>query len=203
MNITIPTELFIKITLDDKEVVPFRKSHSLVRNYYRSLMNCTMGMANTVVLSTQVVDTGGTNRENAVGRMFYYDGNTVSVPTNNSTYGIQVGSGSTAEAYTDNKLATQILSGSIAGKLTYATMSLTYGGVAPTKTRTITRTFINNSGGDVSVNEVGYVVGFVTGFAPTTYWYILYARDVLTSTITVADESTLGVQYTFSYTFPT
>lgn len=109
-----------------------------------------------------------------------------------STYGIMVGSGTTAEGISDTALATKIAHGTSAGQLQYGAM--TYGAPSTTSTTTtfrFTRVFTNASGNTVTVEEIGLVFG---SGSP-----ILVARD-LTGTITITNGQQLTVNYDFTTT---
>ncbi|RLG84148.1 MAG: hypothetical protein DRO39_07805 [Thermoprotei archaeon] len=108
-------------------------------------------------------------------------------------YGILVGAGDTPVTLDDHTLATLIRHGDEAGKLHYNATTVedlvrTDGGIQ----FKIVRTFSNNSGGDITVKEVGLAIrcNNVAGTA-----YILLARDVLASAVTVPNGSTLTVRY--------
>lgn len=187
MEKIITPKLFIKIDLDGKTVVPYRESHSFVSNYYSMITNFAMG------ITRSDTDTSGVAQATSYLTMYL-----------RPYFGIiQVGSSNVAEDYDDYKLGDLIASGTSSGNLLSGTQLLSFGGTPPIKTRTITQTFINNSGGSVGVNEVGFVAYHLVSVSPTTYYSFLIARDVLDSTIDVADETTLNVAYTFSYSFPT
>lgn len=109
-----------------------------------------------------------------------------------STYGIMIGSGTTAEAVTDTALAVKIAHGTGSGQLQYGTV--TYGAPSTTATTTtfrFTRVFTNGSGGTVTVEEIGLVFG---SGSP-----ILGARD-LTGTISITNGQQLTVNYDFTTT---
>lgn len=117
-----------------------------------------------------------------------------------SHYGIQVGTGVTAESISDTALVTQIAHGTGSGQLQYG--SMTYG--APTTTATTTtfrstRVFTNASGNTVTVQEIGLVSsgGVYTGAGSTRSF--LLVRD-LTGAVAVTDGQQLTVNYDFTTT---
>ena len=118
-------------------------------------------------------------------------------------YGILVGSGTSAESFEDYVLQTLIAEGTGAGQLNYvATDVPTKSYVAGTKTWTITwiRYMNNNSGGDVSVNEVALVTrGEIAGLS-NVRWAM--SRDKLGATVTIPNTGQLKVTYSLSLTFP-
>ncbi|MDO9580605.1 MAG: hypothetical protein Q7J06_08565 [Bacteroidales bacterium] len=111
-----------------------------------------------------------------------------------SKIGIQVGIGVGAVTPTDTALATRILHGTQAGRLEYGGCELV--GIAfadPNGQFTTRRYFTNNSGGAITVNEVGiYSVG-------TDYdsyaWPFLIARDLVSPGVAVANTQLLRVSY--------
>lgn len=79
-------------------------------------------------------------------------------PANQSYYGIQIGTGITAPAIADFTLETQIAHGAVATQMQYGTCSVQSAGiVGATMEMTITRAFVNASGGLITVKEVGLV----------------------------------------------
>ena len=118
------------------------------------------------------------------------------------TWGIEVGSGSTAWSFEDFILATKIANGTGGGQLSYISHDVSEQSyVAGTKTFSIkhVRYFNNNSGGNVSVNEVGIVAqGDVNG----DLVLFLVERTVLDSTVTIPNTGQLKVAYTISLVYP-
>jgi len=115
-----------------------------------------------------------------------------------TTNGILVGSGTNAESFEDYALQTLIANGTGAGQLSYVLSELAVASYeAGTKTWTITlvRYMNNNSGGNVSVNEVALNSGEMGGTA-------CYTRDKLGSTVTIPNTGQLKVTYTIQLTYP-
>ncbi len=112
--------------------------------------------------------------------------------------GIVVGSGTNAESFEDYVLQTLIVSGALGGQLDYAQqLAPALTNPALILTDTLIRYFNNNSGGNVSVNEVGIISKQMI-----SYDDILMVRDKLTSTVTVPDTGQLKVTYTVELTYP-
>jgi hypothetical protein len=107
------------------------------------------------------------------------------------TLGIAVGSGTTAVTIDDYQLATQIAHGLSAGQLSYGATTFN-APVTSGQSRyfEVVRTFTNNSGGTVTVREIGLISRNEAG----TYSF-LSLRDVLASAIEVADTKVLTVTY--------
>lgn len=124
----------------------------------------------------------------------------LNAPDNDSSYGIVVGSGSTPVSPTDYKLASQISHGTGTEQLDYEAHTVTSSYSDTSSYFEIARAFINRSGGDVVVREVGLIA--------RNYWKdvgginvdvkFLVARDVLPSPVTVKNLSSLTVRYRIS-----
>jgi len=116
----------------------------------------------------------------------------------NQSFGIQVGSGTT-KSINDTALDSLIANGSGSGQLSYGAMSITS---PTTNTSTnqgslsVSRSFTNNSGGSVTVSEVGVVVQ--TYAANQNFYSIFVIHDILSSPITLANTQVLTVTYIFS-----
>ncbi|MGC9113289.1 hypothetical protein [Acidilobus sp.] len=133
----------------------------------------------------------------------------INAPAGNNTYGIVVGSGSNTVSPTLVSLAAPITNGTGAGQLQYQAMSFSSGVTVSGNTTsfTLSRSFVNSSGGTVTVSEIG-IIAYVSGFAMTNVStnssvssdYFLLAYDVPSSAITVQNGQTLQITYTFSVT---
>jgi hypothetical protein len=111
---------------------------------------------------------------------------------NVDTYGILVGTGTTAPTIDDYRVETKISHGTGAGQLQYSAVA--FG--APTSDGTvshftITRDFSNASGSPITVREAGLVVRFER--MGSGYGYYLTIRDAVN--ITIPDGETLTVNY--------
>jgi hypothetical protein len=123
------------------------KANSLVIAMARLLM------VQITSTSQSIVDMGGTTRTNAI----HANNMRVNSPANDNTYGIMVGTSSTAVAVTDTALGARIAHGTGAGQLSYGAMTFD-----PTTTTSgssvffnCMRVFTNNSGADITIEEVG------------------------------------------------
>jgi hypothetical protein len=113
---------------------------------------------------------------------------------NDNSYGIQVGTGIAAVTITDSHLQTLIANGNAGGQLSYGSVSC--GAVAivgSTAKFTIARTLTNNSGADITVNEVGLMC--MNGGTTTKY----FVEHTLL-TFTIANGTSGTVTYTISVT---
>jgi len=161
---------------------------------FLKLLNCHMEHAyNVDHTGPQVTDTSNTAQTIAfspyTAKAFF----AVDAPEDDDTYGIVVGSSNAAEANTDYKLGTQISDGTAAGELDYGAHVWTDAQVVGANVDLqIQRTFINNSGGNVTVEECGI-------YAESSNYYFCIIRDV-TGTVTIADNQTLTVDYTIRTT---
>jgi len=110
-----------------------------------------------------------------------------------ASYGIQVGTGTTANSTSTYALASQIANGTSSGQLSYErhTYALNPSGTIAI----VTRSFSNNSCASITVSEVGLVWK-----SNTNGYTFMMLRDVLSSPLTVANGSVLTAQYTISIT---
>jgi len=112
-----------------------------------------------------------------------------------TTIGIVAGTGAVAPTINDYALGTLIAHGVGAGQLSYSAMTFgTPAADASTSHFTCTRNLANNSGGAITVNEIGlYVKAYETPTYTTTYHMIL--RDVIGGGINVPNGQTLTINY--------
>lgn len=175
--------------------------HSWTRNYYNWIFSQMSGIpyADGVFGAGNLnhKDTGGTIRTSAVNAMYsttvtYWRGVAA-----DDTYGIQVGIGTNAEDFEDYKLQTKIANGVGAGQLSYVLQEVaTKAWAAPDFTTTHARYFNNNSGGAITVNEVGFAPKIVANY-PT-----IITREKLGAGVAVPDTGQLKVTYTITLTYP-
>lgn len=113
------------------------------------------------------------------------------------TYGIVCGLGTNAAANTDNSLQTQVKTGTATNQMSYSAMSYLTTAANGTNIDLLwSRTFINTSGGDVAVKEIGM---YVSGYDTATFQrFICIIRDL--STNTVANGNSLVIQYIYRTT---
>jgi len=137
--------------------------------------------------STAMVDTGGTPRTTSLIERFRADAGAAI-----TTHGIRVGTGTTAVAIGDFALVTSIAEGIGAGQLSHGATSVgTPSTIGSSRQFTIARTFTNNSGASITVNEVGLICNDITGL-----WFFLVERSLLT--FAIANGSSATVTYTIS-----
>jgi hypothetical protein len=175
----------------------WRKSRSFVIAYLQHIDSALAHAYGSPLLSVSIKDTGGVIRTIPGGS----DAKTIMAcfaPDNDDTYGIVVGTGTTAPTNTDYNLGAKIAHGTGAGQLDYGAHSRT----APTVVGAnvdyvISRSFYNGSGASITVNEIGIIVStYDTGVFQR---FFLIVRDVI-APVTVNDTQTLTVQYTWRTT---
>jgi len=116
--------------------------------------------------------------------------------------GIVVGTGTAAESFEDYKLDTKIANGVGAGQLSYIvsdTHVITYTAATKVLKDELVRYLNNNSGGDITVNEVGIICNGYVGQSAKQW---LQVRDKLAAGVTVPDTGQLKVTYTIQLTYP-
>lgn len=107
--------------------------------------------------------------------------------------GIVVGTDNTAVAMTNYALGTLITSGGGAGQLNYGAVSVSVSSTAgSTRSFTISRLFTNNSGGDITVQEVGLYC-----FVASSQYFCI---DRTISTKLIANTASATAIYTISIT---
>jgi len=115
----------------------------------------------------------------------------------NSTSGIVVGTGTSGFTFEDFQLGTPILSGSAAGQLAYSSHEPIVVGYNETSSRfsaDYIRFFNNNSGGTITVSEIGLVSAIIV----PTGARVMVCRDALSTTLPIPDSGQLKVTYTFT-----
>ena len=149
------------------------EGHSWLKQWVQ-ILNCHMGQLDVAT----VLDTASANQTvrtpgNGAGGV----GPKADAAAADDAFGIQVGTGTTALTRDDNILATKINEGAAAGQLNYQAMVFSpVLNIAGGKRISLSRQFNNNSGGTITVNEIGLVVeqGLVAG---TGFFLIL--RDLV------------------------
>ena len=118
----------------------------------------------------------------------------------NSSFGIMLGSGTDAVITTDDNIVTPITHGTSSGQLeylgTFSPLDVTV--VSSTASFMIERLFLNSSGGDVTVKEIGMYSLGVPSSGTYRLWCI--ARDLVSPAVTVANGEYLKVSYTIQVT---
>jgi len=212
LHIPMP-EAFIEVEVRDKYgyVIQRQKqrSHSWTRNAYNMMFTNLAGLnADDAAVfgagKLNIKETDGNIQEGEYPVAQYtssMEGTTYGYRAGaaDASKSIIVGSGTNAESFEDYALQTPIAEGNGAGQLNHvATEPHSESYAALVFTNEWVRYFNNNSGGNVSVNEVALVADIKFGITRT----ILTSRDKLASTVTVPDTGQLKVTYTIQLTYP-
>jgi hypothetical protein len=213
------SETFWELEVKDKDgkVIQSLKqrSHSWVRNAY-NLMFCYLAgkdLSNSGFGAgyLSLKDTSNGIRYGA-GPVCLNQSSTVDstsmgyrAPAGNDAYGILVGSGTNPEDFESYALHVKIANGTGAGQLTYVESEahgISWNAGTLTIKNNLARYFNNNSGANVSVNEVALAL---RGYGPggSVPYHYLNARDLLVATVVVPNTGQLKVTYTVQLIYPT
>lgn len=194
---------WIEIEVRDREGRIISSGRQEMRSFVNNLLRLLYGYMATsggdggAPTSTSIVNTAGTSTTIYI-KKFDGTGNAgggcpacSSAPDNDDSYGIVVGSSSTALSLTQYNVQAKISHGSGSGQLDYGSHSfaeaLDTGVSPPVYKLRIVRPFTNMSGGSVTIREVGMIVRSYwktyNGVAQDTKYMI--GRDVLTTEYTV------------------
>lgn len=169
------------------------KANSLV-NAFAGIL-CAGYSASLASAGITVQDTGGTNRNLYSSSAYQYGTPRMDAGAGVTTYGIVVGSGSSAVTVSDYQLGTLIAHGTGAGQLTYGAVELPANFTISGSDAyfRFSRTLTNGSGGNVTINEIG-----LYGRTFATTWYFLIDRTL--STVVLADTDAKVITYEFKVT---
>ena len=167
-------------TIEKREI----KSKTWVFNFIRMLYGLFGASAGTDVVIT-LTDTQGNPQNFPNMSDTGLPIGSVLAPALNVDYGILVGSGA-SPAYDPSKYALDSPIGAGAMEPSETTIQISAENVI-----TISRSFTNKSGGDITVTEVALVIDW-QGF------YFMVAYDVISGGVTVPDGATLTLKYTIS-----
>jgi len=110
--------------------------------------------------------------------------------------GIQVGSGTSSPSASSPYLESLITSGTGSGQLSYGSDIVTSPSISSNPaTLQISKTFTNNSGGTVTVGEIGLAMQ-LRNDNTSQYQAALMVHDVLSSAVSVPNGGTITVTYT-------
>lgn len=174
----------------------WKKSRSFVLGWNQLIQIATAHSYNVIVTNTVIKDTSGANQ--TCGRTA---GSELLLgligEVNNANYGLVIGTGANAVSNIDNALQTPIANGVGAGQMVFSVGTYIAAGVSGSNVDFIlSRTFLNSSGGTITVNEIGAVAA--TANNAVTEVYILVIHDL--ATVAVNNTKTLTVQYTLRTT---
>ena len=160
----------------------------MLGNWYRILY---AHMAST---STSLVHTSG----NSWGVIYFGDNWKFKAEANEDAIGIVIGTGVAAVTIDDYKLEDQIMQGTGPGQMRHLASTPGWPSVAGSNCDFLTsRTFLNNSGGSITVRESG-IYCRVKG--TTYYGYACIVRDVLATPLDVPDGGSITIDYTLRIT---
>ena len=214
----LPLKAFLEFEVRDRngKLITRKKqrAHSWVRNLYNLMVCQAAAVAGDSAVGLSLVDTGGAIRSDnttqpASGEASSGSGNRriyvglgygLYAGAGVDTFGLVVGTGSDPESFDDYALGTKIASGNLAGQLAYSvTDDPVVSTVGTTKRIQWIRYFNNNSGGAITVNEVGmYTKGCISSYSIN---YML-CRDLVSGGVEVPDTGQLKVTYTIQLPYP-
>ncbi|MFP3265625.1 MAG: hypothetical protein RXO54_07315 [Acidilobus sp.] len=190
--------LDIDIVLKDKDGSVVKRvrtpGNSFLLNFMNMLYAVLTATAFAGFASERIRTTPSYNIE---GRQIQYTRELAGIqawaPKEDDTHGILIGNGTSTVTPTDTWLASQIKNGLGPGQMLYLFSEVGTTTVAGTSAYiTLKRSFINHSGNDITVTELGVAVWNVNPSA-----YLLIIRDLIPP-VDVPNDYTLDVQYTIS-----
>jgi len=122
-------------------------------------------------------------------------GSSMLAPAGMDSYGLVVGSGTTSVSLDDYNLASKIPHGTGSGQLSYGDTSKYDYSEGTMVDHGVQRSFDNNSGADITVNEIGLIATINIGGQNIN---VLIMRDVISAT-TIPNGGRLTVKYWFRY----
>jgi len=201
----IPTfNAYLTVIVRDKDGKVIRvhrqRSHSPTYNFIYLLL--PFSFYSTSGAKVTITNTSGGSTSWAPSPSYITYPNT---QTNNPSYiiMIQVGNGSQSNPSAATKLAAPIPSGTGSGQLVYGAVSVS-SNIAVSGSSAyfyIVQAFSNESGADVSITEIG-IITWIRANGPDcsynqNFGYLLVWYDVLSSAITVPNQGTVTIYYTF------
>jgi len=216
LGVPSPPEIFIGLHVHDRDGVlvfdDIQRGHSWNRNYYNMMFGYGAG-AYTNTEDSINFGAGYITSRDSLATISSYAGRTVfgggyAVGHNyinnlagDDSFGIQIGTGSTAFNANDYILATKILHGITSGKMSYQAMvasAIAYTAGTKTWASVISRIFNNNSGESITVAETGLMYeGVLYGNGGK----FLIERSVLSPAVAVANGAQLTVTYSIEMDF--
>lgn len=217
LKVPSPPQIMIGLQVHDKDgnltFDDVQRGHSWTRNFWNFMFGTASSAANISGAQTSFgagylsgKTTGGT----ITGTQYYG----VQLADNcqgfintaaNANYGILIGTDDTAFNISNYYLGAIIASGNGASQMAYQAQDqtdnvLAYNGGTKVWSNTFARIFNNNSGGSITVKEVGLVCW--TGlFFSIISAHALFERSVLSPTVAVANGAQLTVTYEISMDF--
>jgi hypothetical protein len=200
LKVPPPPEIMIGLKVHDKNGIltfdDIQRGHSWTRNYWNCIAKLFTGYvgsgstfgAGYLTTKTLTASVGTTPTDL---RAAYFQGGLGAYYP-----GIAIGTGDTAFGIDQYTMVAQIATGTGSGQMIYNAQSTTTGSyVGETWTSTTSRIFNNNSGGSITVKEVGLYS------YPGGDGVFMMERSVLSPTVTVANGAQLTVTYEISMDF--
>lgn len=189
--------LELKVKRKDGSIREHRVMKS--KSYVRQFLELLLVQMNMVPEShpMSIRDTGNNLREIAFSNWTFGS----NAPVGDDTYGIMVGTGTTAPTIDDYKLEAQIAHGTGAGQMQYGDVAFGLPTASGSVSHfTVTRDFANASGGTITVNEIALYVRALSSepgyyYKRESIWAFMIIRDIITGGIDVPDGETLTVNY--------
>ena len=195
-----------------------RRSRSFVQGFLKLHFHLSAGSGTNITI-TDVLGTGKTNGSGSNTHGYNYlcsapgrggagfcnpngsQPSTTITWSSSANNGIVVGTGSTAVAPTDFKLATQVVDGTTAGTLEH----LTCAGTNLTTSATagsfdVERLFRNSSGGSITINEIGIYCLQATDSSANQVNHFCILRDLVSPGFAVANLEYMRAIYTLTVT---
>ena len=216
LHIPMAPDVFIGMKVHESGILTFDdtiRAHSWTRNFYSYMAGAladftgdglsTFGVGkmasktNAAQVWAGTTSPAGRSSSSTVLNNGYLDAST------NPTFGIRVGTGNTAFTVDDFNLATVVAGGTASGQLSHAAHAYgvqSYDNSPGAEKWTIihTRVFNNNSGGTITIAEIGlFHYGQVFG----NLSYNLMERSVLASPVPLVNGAQLTVNYTLTMDF--
>ena len=192
----------IRITKSTGEVYEHRM-HSFVQNFAYLLNSLCARLAPNGGVGLPMKDTANTSVTAGAcnnGASYYNWFYTAAAAIGIDTYGMVVGTGVTPVALTDYKLDVPIAQGAGAGQMKYSAASYQVGKISSGANRSykLIRFFANDSGGAITVKEVGFIARPYNHLIGQ--FNILICRDVLGAPVTVNSGEGITVEMAFRIT---
>jgi len=183
-------DLFYEVIVTDKHGKVIDREAAEARSWLVAYILMMFGCFNSAAQTIKCID-GATRAQNINYPCFNAQG-----VADNIIQGIVVGTGSTPVDIEDYILETQIVNGSGAGQLLHLAQINASPVVDATSSAFIlTRSFLNNSGGSITVREIG-IYGMVQQGPEDDAALV---RDVLASGKVVPDGGAITVKYTIRH----
>lgn len=169
-----------------------KKAHSFVLQFLQAMEASIAHALNVASDAFNMTDTSNTSRSIQVttgGTSWSFSYWAVEAPANTTTYGIQIGTGTTAPANTDHTIETIINNGVSSGQMQWGSCGVcTCAIVGSNVDLVISRAFSNSSGGTITLREIG-LTGYMSNSAGP--YVFLFAHDAVNQAVNTAQTATV------------